>query len=94
MLGGEHGRVARQLVVRLGAGLDLDDEQVVGLHEADGDDAAQACAAQLELVEAHGAVTAPVPVAPLVARVVAEPERAERQHEPREHRVVERRVQR
>ena len=43
---------------------------------------------QLELVEAHG--FAGSPAAPLVVGVVAEPERAERQHEPREHRVVER----
>ena len=53
VLGGEHGRVAGELLVGLAAGLDLDDEQILGLHEADREHAAQPAQPQLELVEAH-----------------------------------------
>ena len=39
----------------VGAGLDLDDHEAVGLHEADRDDAGEPAQLQLELVEAHDA---------------------------------------
>ena len=52
--GGEDGGVTRQLVVRLGARLELHDEDPVGLREADGDDTPEASQRQLELVDVHG----------------------------------------
>ena len=55
VLGREDGGVAREVVVGLGARLQLDHHEAVGLHEADGDDAGEASQSQLERVEAHHA---------------------------------------
>jgi hypothetical protein len=60
----EHGGFTRQLVVCLGARLELHDEDPVGLGEADGDDTREASQRQLELVDVHG--FAGSPAAPLV----------------------------
>ena len=53
LLVGEDGRVAGEVVGGVGSGLHLDEEQVVGLDEADGEYAGEAAQLELQLVEVH-----------------------------------------